>query len=646
MENVQIKEIILWSKDDEPKIKIIKFKTGMLNIIHGASQTGKSALIPIIDYCLCSSENKIPIGIIRDNCSWFGIKLQADDKEILIVRENNDKHSSGICYYEDKKVEIPKKPSNNEKTENLKIRINSTLGISFFDMPSQKGTMSRARASFRDLVSFNFQSQNIVANPNCLLYKTDIALYRELIKSIFNYAIGAESSEQLKNKFYVEELKEKLAKLERQQKNEKEFRESLINKNQDILFKAAELGLIDGKDFDITNNHSVITNLEKISKKGLLDVNLSLKGAEIISKELESIINQIDSFYIELRKYKREKNNIEEILNLRKQYKGMLEVKRERLSISSFVKEFCKKNEKDASVISDVNVLCENLEHIENAIKNNSGTSQNTHFDKQLATIDNNIEEVSKQINILVRRKNFLKQEKDKKNILETVYEDIVVKSKIILDKYKEKDNELSDDIDKLREKIKNLDTENKEKEYLSLIIDEASKYIPKFAEFEELASFDNKDLTVKVRKQNSNKNYYLWETGSGSNWVAYHIAMMLGFHRHFIKKGSPVFNFLIFDQPSQVYFPKAKYDKQKKIYKLEKNEEDFKCVKEMFSLFSKSLSDNEGKLQIIVLDHAGKDVWGSIKNKHIVGHWTNEDPLVPLDWIKENEQIKIVFEE
>ena len=86
MSNIQIKEIIIYPKNPKFRKKVVKFKTGALNIIYGASQTGKSAIIPIIDYCLGSLDNKIPVGVIRENCLGFGIKLKVDDKELFLGR--------------------------------------------------------------------------------------------------------------------------------------------------------------------------------------------------------------------------------------------------------------------------------------------------------------------------------------------------------------------------------------------------------------------------------------------------------------------------------------------------------------------------------------------------------------------------------
>lgn len=69
----------------------------MVNVIHGLSQTGKSAIIHIIDYCLCAGENKIPIGVIRDNVDWFGIILKIDQEEMLLARKNLQNSGFKMC---------------------------------------------------------------------------------------------------------------------------------------------------------------------------------------------------------------------------------------------------------------------------------------------------------------------------------------------------------------------------------------------------------------------------------------------------------------------------------------------------------------------------------------------------------------------
>ncbi len=56
-----------------------------------------------------------------------------------------------------------------------------------------------------------------------------------------------------------------------------------------------------------------------------------------------------------------------------------------------------------------------------------------------------------------------------------------------------------------------------------------------------------------------SGRTDFLWEVGSGQNWVGYHVAGLLALHEHFVTLPHNVVpRFLVIDQPSQVYFPDA----------------------------------------------------------------------------------------
>lgn len=63
-----INSLILWPKNSSYKYRCVKFHSNKVNIITGGSQTGKSAIIPIIDYCLGAGDCTIPVGVIRDTC--------------------------------------------------------------------------------------------------------------------------------------------------------------------------------------------------------------------------------------------------------------------------------------------------------------------------------------------------------------------------------------------------------------------------------------------------------------------------------------------------------------------------------------------------------------------------------------------------
>ena len=83
----QIKEIILWPRDTTKAIRRLPFELGKVNVITGASRTGKSAVIPIIDYCLGAGDCAIPVKTIREYCSWFGVIIQTAEGEKLFARK-------------------------------------------------------------------------------------------------------------------------------------------------------------------------------------------------------------------------------------------------------------------------------------------------------------------------------------------------------------------------------------------------------------------------------------------------------------------------------------------------------------------------------------------------------------------------------
>jgi len=80
----QILDIILYAHDG--KRRILSLKPGHVNIVTGASKTGKSALIHIVDYCLGSTSCDIPEGVIRNAVAWFALRLQLRQGHAFIAR--------------------------------------------------------------------------------------------------------------------------------------------------------------------------------------------------------------------------------------------------------------------------------------------------------------------------------------------------------------------------------------------------------------------------------------------------------------------------------------------------------------------------------------------------------------------------------
>jgi hypothetical protein len=142
-------------------------------------------------------------------------------------------------------------------------------------------------------------------------------------------------------------------------------------------------------------------------------------------------------------------------------------------------------------------------------------------------------------------------------------------------------------------------------------------------------------DLTVRVAGRD--REDYLWEIGSGSNWLSYHLAISLGLQQFFLSLPScPVPSFLVFDQPSQVYFPRRLTERgEDESAEAEPayRDEDVDAVRKAFQVLASVVASSHGKLQIIVLDHATDSVWGNIKPLFQAADWRDGRKLVPEDW-------------
>lgn len=465
--------------------------------------------------------------------------------------------------------------------------------------------------------------------------------YRQRIRSIFNFAIGAESAQILENKLLKAKLQKELEELRKDEEYNKSQKQKILENNSHILLKAVDLGLLSNEDVPVDNKMSeskMLSSYDKLAKKTISDINIDPNSQNRISEQIYFIETQLKPIYEDIRDLQIRKNNLSEIINLNNEQESLLECKQKRLEISRFFKDYFEEEADDVFTKEEIEKLYKNLEETELDLSLKVIKSKNSEYISQRTKIEEQILSKTHDINNLVAQKNKLKTTKEEYSMLERFYVKIILSAKNICEIYKQHNISNEQQINSLEKQISNLNTKNKEKEYLEEIVKIAQNYLPSFAEFPYIDSFDSKELAVKIKKSPLSKPFYASDAGSGANWVAYHIAMLLGFHKFFIDKDTPVFNFLIFDQPSQVYFPRSSYDINKEIQIFDKNTEDAKSVREMFEVMQKSINDNSGNFQILVLDHASSDIWGEIEGIHEVAEWIGTEALIPQCWINDNK--------
>ena len=162
----QIEKVILWSRKKEFGYKTIDFDLGKVNVITGASRTGKSAIIPIIDYCLGAGSCSIPVKVIRNACNWFGVLVKLDGSQMLLARKEPEGKvtSNDMMFIRGKNIKIPDRPEKNSTRENVILELDEAAKLTFLRMNEQNESGFDARPAFRDMLKLCIQPLNIVAN--------------------------------------------------------------------------------------------------------------------------------------------------------------------------------------------------------------------------------------------------------------------------------------------------------------------------------------------------------------------------------------------------------------------------------------------------------------------------------------------------
>lgn len=654
----QIEKIVLWPKKVQYSYKTINFCCEKVNIITGASRTGKSAIIPIIDYCLADGNCQIPVNTIRDACSWFGIVVKLKDKRILLARREpgQQKSTDDMMILEGEQINIPKSPSKNTTRKNIRRYLDEMARVTFLEIGQDEVNGFMERPSFRDMMAFCYQAQNIVANANTLFYKADTMEHRTKLINIFPYILGAVTPEVLAKRQELNDLQKILKRKEQELQKKQEMADQWRIEIGGWINAAKEYGLINVEySAETLSFGQQMDLLKEISQKTSADTIVLKENIEEASKEIVALRKRENELSLALSKYKNRYLEMTQFVESIEEYRKTLTVQIDRLSISKWLKELTDQNEicpfcgSKHNVSEQMDVLVNNLETIEHEAEEIAEIP--AAFEREYSLVRGKILELTEKINSIQKRIRIQNDKKDatydKKYTLENVAR-FLGKVQYAEETYRAigYDGELQKQIETLKERIyvlqKEIDEATVQRKFKAALKNIELK-IMKLLPFldterpEDNVEIDYKNLTIAVTGQSGRKDY-LWEIGSGSNWLSYHISVSLSFQMFFSEQTySPVPQFIVYDQPSQVYFPaKLALREEEKEEDPVLADEDILAVRKIFEAMSLALEKTNPHMQIIVLEHAAESAWKGIENINLVEEWRGENnKLIPKEWIE-----------
>jgi hypothetical protein len=654
-----IREIILWPKKALPPRRL-PFKPGQLNIISGVSRTGKSAIIPIIDYCLGSETCQIPVQTIRDATAWFGILVETSEgQQLLARREPGLLRASGEMYtISGGKVSIPEViNAKNTHVDIVKNSLNELSGLSNLSFePGSTDAGWRNRPSFRDLASFLFQPQHIIANPNVLFYKADTREHRERLRTVFPYVLGAVTPELLARRHELESLRGELRRKEGELRSAQQISTAWQAQIQARVSEARELGLLPPHGGHKLTISQAVDVLRSVVTQGPTD------NAGVTENTISDAIQELTKLQQEetriARGLEQARHRYAEMAQLRENataYGGALQTQAERLQIARWMTTVqeeavkCPVCENPMDAKDELNSLVNALEGIEQSAAH--FTTVPASFDREFERVRGEMAAHTEKLRGLRIRIKSLSQVSDDAKARQ--YSQLagarfrgMLEADLKMFERVGQEGDLSQEVENLRDAVRVLerllgeaDIRKRQENALAIIGTNAARILPDLdvERPNDPVALVIEDLTLRVK--GSEREDYLSEIGSGSNWLAYHLALMLGIHEFFLRNPShPVPSFLVIDQPSQVYFPKQLIERQpaqgetetERIFK----DDDVVALQKAFLAVAGTVRRAKGKLQIVILDHAAETVWGKIPEVNSVEDWRNGNKLVPENWL------------
>lgn len=111
-------------------------------------------------------------------------------------------------------------------------------------------------------------------------------------------------------------------------------------------------------------------------------------------------------------------------------------------------------------------------------------------------------------------------------------------------------------------------------------------------------------------------------------SWVGYHLTAYLALQDYFIELKRPVPRFIVFDQPSQAFFPR---DRETGGDLTELSDTDRNNTLNLYRMMFDVVAGLDGQLQIIAFDHADfNDQWFKAS---IIETWRDGTALIPRHW-------------
>jgi energy-coupling factor transporter ATP-binding protein EcfA2 len=631
------------------KRREVTFNPGSVNIITGASGTGKSTLIKAIDYCLGSSKCELPAHIRRRSVA-VGVKWICNGNEIVIGRiipPVGQSTSTRMFTVAGRNIPLPNTVEDFDGATTVgaaKAFIERAFGIGDLGGELDIGGNSRGRATIRHVTPYLFVTKEVIYSESVLLHGLEKADKARDIVATMPYFLRAtdEASAMLERR--LRQLRAALDKEEVRELSQGATHSMLKQRALSLLAEANRMGIIHLPSQD-ASEADLLAQLEAVSET-------ELETYTYPSEDELGILHDIRrDILAKLTAARRQSRAARTAIREAAEFESAVTRQYEKLMLAEHL------NLQD---IAEVCPLCESpsdrgrktAEALQSTLRKVRSESvavervkpklveHERELDETIAQLNTNLKRIDDQI------KSWLRQTEETRRLADLAQARAHLLGRISYFQETSRDESRQPvrDLSVLRDEIAELearvDRDAKEiklrraEAKISQFASEAFSVLPTVAPCigAELA-FSSRQPEITVIETESNAVLRMPDVGSDQNYLAVHVALSFALQRYFETVKSPVPGLLIFDQISRPYFPTRGEDEDETEITGREEDEDVQAMrKHVDFLFAET--ERRSGLQVLLIEHAyfADDPRYRAATRE---RWTRASgkALIPLDW-------------
>lgn len=609
-----IDKIRLWSTFNE--IRDVDFERGKINVLTGGSGRGKTSLLHIIDYCLLSSEHKLPHDVINDNISWYGLKFYVEEKTFFLARKSPSAQYVSDQLYFSSTGNIPLFPSANAKIDDIKVMLQAEFGLdSSVVLWGGRGLKQGTQMSFRYFMLMNTISENTITNSDVYFDHQQKDRYRIALPQVLDLGLGVDTLNNISARERKKEIQRQIDILEKKKDKLLDGKNLFQDEARHIASIAAEYGLIE-KVPDVVNIEFL---------KGIVE---KCPSPEASGQDAKRFADAKAKMFELNRKMRR----LREFDDEHKQYKATLRVTLDSLKPLEVLlghTDQIVKTEIFDDLISGINADLRALK---------KATAAKHPVDTQVATILRDLEFEKR------RQEEFISSLPKANRSFNTIIDHarFIGKIEAKLEAYhevsgddRETYNGQIEALQKAADKIEVYDVAEVRQninrqidDIAQALLAEADFVMDNYVSWHPAFSFKKNILQLRRPRSSLVEN-----VGSSSNHMFMHLILFLALHEASLaNKSRFVPGFLFIDQSSRPYYGEEKLEDEAHL-----KSSDASRVNRAFVMLDNFVTRVKAKygadFQMIVLEHVPIDVFKGLRNVHVLPEFRGGNALIPESW-------------